>query len=723
MRSLTYKLSGIFLIICVVPLIIGIAGAMSLRTARDALDANNESISELATLISSASESLTGNIKLQVNSRAVAEQISNSQKVAGDAFKEMENVLLPSIFSLAELRYQLNNAAGAEAAMFLLLNMRHLDSKTLHSELTIQRGRLDAALESIARSQEIHTKLMRDIEGMDALNVLAANLQSWRENNDEFIDNMEQLTKLANDLIRGGPLFAATARKAYNTLFANGMDIRLECEKNIDELNRSIARLADDGVRRAMQFQNRSQSLIDDLNRDSEGVANKAEELRQQIESAGNISASAVRQSEEAMSKVTTRYWRMIAFSLIVVLLALAVGLSFAVRISRPIISMAVHMASLAKGDLSVDVTTANLGRGDEIGKLARALQAVIESNRAETRLANAMAAGDYTRLIPLRSESDQLGRALATMLVTSNEILRGVAGAITRMGKGAQEVSNTSRSLSQGAMTSASALEEISRSVSNIDDQAKENAGQARHANNLATASRDAAKRGYDAVNELVAAMKEIQQSGKRIATVAKLIDDIAFQTNLLALNAAVEAARAGRHGKGFSVVADEVRSLSGRSAKAARETGDMVTAMTARMEAGAVLAARTDQEFREIVGATDQVAQIFSDIAVASNDQSKALAQISAGLSQIDMVIQDTTVNAKETAAAAISLEEQTESLRRSISRFRLLPGDPAGGARDIQARPDHSDPGRPQLESSTRRTALPLAEEGTANRERTP
>jgi methyl-accepting chemotaxis protein len=290
-------------------------------------------------------------------------------------------------------------------------------------------------------------------------------------------------------------------------------------------------------------------------------------------------------------------------------------------------------------------------------------------------------------------------------MLKTSNEILRSVTGAIARMSRGAQEVSNTSRSLSQGAMTSAAALEEISRSVGNIDEQAKENAGQARHANDLATASRDAAKRGYDAVNELVTAMGEIQQSGKRIAMVAKLIDDIAFQTNLLALNAAVEAARAGRHGKGFAVVADEVRNLSGRSAKAAKETGDMVAAMTARMEAGTSLAARTDQEFREIVAATDQVAQIFSDIAIASNDQSKALAQISSGLLQIDLTVQDATNNAKDTASAAHSLEEQAEDLRRAVSRFRLLPG--AGDSRPARR---ISRPGGAPLPPAVPKAALP-------------
>ncbi|MCD7895639.1 MAG: methyl-accepting chemotaxis protein [Planctomycetaceae bacterium] len=170
------------------------------------------------------------------------------------------------------------------------------------------------------------------------------------------------------------------------------------------------------------------------------------------------------------------------------------------------------------------------------------------------------------------------------------------------------------------------------------------------------------------------MAAMGEIQEAGQKIAVVAKLIDDIAFQTNLLSLNAAVEAARAGRQGKGFSVVADKVRNLSGRSAKAARETREMVEAMAKRMEAGAQLAAHTDKEFRDIVAATEKVAFLFENIAEASVSQSQAMEQIAGGLSQIDSVIQENTMSAEKTAMSALTLSRQADELRRMVSRFKL-------------------------------------------------
>ena len=169
---------------------------------------------------------------------------------------------------------------------------------------------------------------------------------------------------------------------------------------------------------------------------------------------------------------------------------------------------------------------------------------------------------------------------------------------------------------------------------------------------------------------------MTEIQQSGNKIASVAKLIDDIAFQTNLLALNASVEAARAGRQGKGFSVVADEVRNLSARSAKAAHETGEMIEAMLSLMDTGTKLAERSDREFREIVDAISQVATLFEGIAGASDSQSSAMSRIAKSLDQIGDVIQKNSNSAKQMADSANTLSRQAEDLRHMVSRFRLDP-----------------------------------------------
>jgi methyl-accepting chemotaxis protein len=371
--------------------------------------------------------------------------------------------------------------------------------------------------------------------------------------------------------------------------------------------------------------------------------------------------------------------------TVVLCLAVILIAVLMAWNISRPIKDMAGQMSRLAVGDIATvegSMSSSDQRRYDEIGLLARSLHGLTLSRREEIEMVNTIARGDYTRSIRLKSGMDLLGKALNAMIRINKQTLFQVNQAVKRVGQGAEDVSNVSISLSQGVETSEAELKKISSTVETVDHQAQENATHARGANQLAVTSRDAANRGYDSVIKLTAAMAEIQQSGKKIASVAKLIDDIAFQTNLLALNAAVEASRAGRHGKGFSVVADEVRSLSARSAKAAHETGEMVESMLKLMESGTRLALHSDQEFQEIVKTTAQVAQLFASIADASLAQSSSMSEIVQSLGQIDLVTRDNSKNARQIASSAGDLSGQAEDLRRLVSYYRLGAESPAEG-----------------------------------------
>ncbi len=675
MNSLTYKLAGIFLAMSLVPLIVGGTGAAVLQTAESTLTENNRTLKGLSGLISSAGESLTESARLQAGANAVTEQIARVQESTAAALKDMGDTMFPRAFAIARMRLALADATAAERALLLALNMRHLDPQELKATRDAQMGNLETAMNSLETARGLFITLIREGEARTGWDAFEESLAAWRANHGEFMAEIANLETLVEDMVRGGPLFASASRRAYDTAFVSGKNVREACERDIEVLSQEVVRTAETNIMNAMSSEARTRALVGDLGRESEAAIGKAGDLRAQIESAGRAADRATGLAAEALAGTSSRFWHLMVFSILGVAVAAGLGMALSLRISRPIRKMATHMSLLARGDLSDDVPASDRARKDEIGQLAGAMQDMIHSTRAEIRMANALADGDYTRPMPLRSEFDQLGRALGAMLTISNETLSRVSRAVDRVGTGASAVSQASRALSQGAETSAAALEEISRTVGHVDRQAKDNAVKAREANGLATTSRDAAQRGYNAVTELVSAMSEIQQAGKRIALVAKLIDDIAFQTNLLALNAAVEAARAGRQGKGFSVVADEVRNLSGRSAKAARETGEMVAAMTAQMEAGAQLAARSDREFREIVEATERVAQIFEGISDSSNAQSVAMAQIASGIGQIDAVTQENTVNAGQTASSAQTLSGQAEELRRMVSRFKLL------------------------------------------------
>ncbi|MDR1612873.1 MAG: methyl-accepting chemotaxis protein [Planctomycetota bacterium] len=358
---------------------------------------------------------------------------------------------------------------------------------------------------------------------------------------------------------------------------------------------------------------------------------------------------------------------------LTVVVVLIAIWMAW--HISRPIKSMAGYMSRLAIGDaITADVSAPALKRGDEIGLLARSLNDLIAARRDELDLANSLAKGDYTRTIPLRSDMDRLGKAFNAMVGINKNALSQVNQATEEVGFGVEAMSDVSVSLSQGVQTSETVIKEISETAEMVDRQAQENAVNARGANALAVAGSNAAHRGYESVTQLAAAMSEIRDAGKQIASIVKIIDGIAFQTNLLALNASVEAARAGRQGKGFSVVADEVRNLATRSAEAAHETDDMVASMLSLMETGGKLAEHSDKEFREIVDTTAKVARLFENIVDASNSQSAAVSEIVRSLGQFDSVIQENSQNARQMAASAGTLSRQAEELRQMVSHFKL-------------------------------------------------
>jgi methyl-accepting chemotaxis protein len=199
-------------------------------------------------------------------------------------------------------------------------------------------------------------------------------------------------------------------------------------------------------------------------------------------------------------------------------------------------------------------------------------------------------------------------------------------------------------------------------------------NAENATQANQLAAQAKLSAEKGEEQMGNMVKAMNDINQSASGISKIIKAIDEIAFQTNLLALNAAVEAARAGKHGKGFTVVAEEVRNLAQRSAAAAKETAEMIEGSIKKTEVGAKIAEETSNALQEIVAGSTKVTDLIGEIASASKEQAQGISQINQGLSQVDQVTQQVTASAEESASASEELSSQSLQLKQMLSKFNL-------------------------------------------------
>ncbi len=235
-------------------------------------------------------------------------------------------------------------------------------------------------------------------------------------------------------------------------------------------------------------------------------------------------------------------------------------------------------------------------------------------------------------------------------------------------------QVAHASQVLSTNSQVASASVEEVSSSVNQTDQQLRANAEASEKAAEFVGSAVGLADRGADKIKDMVTAMHGIKTSSQDIAKIIKVIDEIAFQTNLLALNAAVEAARAGQHGRGFAVVAQEVRNLAGRSAKAARETSELIEDASNRVNAGVRIADETSEAFTGISSQITKVKDIVEEIDRSGAEQSRGVAQISQAMTEISKSALDTSQQADELAAGAAEMSAATEQMKDEIKRFKL-------------------------------------------------
>ena len=364
-----------------------------------------------------------------------------------------------------------------------------------------------------------------------------------------------------------------------------------------------------------------------------------------------------------------------VAVGAIIVIVA---GVMLSSSIASPVQKMTKSMEALAAGEVEVDIP--GEGRGDEIGDMASTVK-VFRDNAIRTRQLEQEAAAQAERA----AEEKRAGmQALASTFETKiSGIVDGVAAAATKLNATSQSMSDTAQHASsqggsvsssaelasQNVQTVAAAAEELSTSVTAIADQVSESY-------RIASTAESEANKTTDIV-------KQLASSAASIGEVVNLINDIAEQTNLLALNATIEAARAGEAGKGFAVVASEVKNLAGQTSKATGEIAAQISGVQDATNA-------TVEPIESIAGTIRRMTEIATEVQSAVEEQGAATTEISR--------------NTQEAATGTREVTSSVTEISQSISEVGAAAGDVLSAAKELSVQAE-----TPSAEVSTFVTGL--------------
>lgn len=386
---------------------------------------------------------------------------------------------------------------------------------------------------------------------------------------------------------------------------------------------------------------------------------------------------------ENQMSRLHVFQRDSVLFLAGLLVLALTAGIFASIRATRdivpPIRLLAVMAQRFSTGNITVDhqhrESLAEIEkRSDELGDTGRAFSAMTAHFARQAAVAEQIAGGDLTVRVAKASDEDMMGEAFGKIISRLGNLLAEVKASAGKVRQDTDQINTANQSLSEWAGNQAVSVQSLKSTMATISQKSQENAHSAEQAGSLALRSSEITGEGRVEMEAMVAAMAEIDRSSRAVSKVVESIRDIADQTRRLALNATIEAARAGDHGKGFTVLAEEIRHLANQSTASVKESTRLVEATIANVSHGNTSVSTAVEALDRISGVIDEINLEMNRIKAASRYQIADLDKTLSDLGEVDMVVQNTAASAEQTAQISDYLKQQAAQLEDSLATFRM-------------------------------------------------